>query len=232
MTTEGLEAVSGLVGHLRWRVGEPSGDDLTGVDLVADPAHFAGTVAATAAGRGSDDPVVLRSLWWQAYAYRLAGTTLAAWVVGGRAPDPSADGAGVGVARSRPSSLLVDPSASPIDDLRSLVDATFAGHLDPLAARLRADRGLGEQLVWGNAAAALASALGAVATAEGAPPLGARIEQVLGVLPHGIAGLGTWTVPPSAGFGFRRRTCCLWWKTNAAAGALCEDCSLDRGASR
>ena len=230
--TASLAAVTDLVGHLRWRVGTPEADDLLGAELAADPQHLTAVISATAAGRGSDDPTVLRSLWWQAYAYRLAGTTLAAWVVSGRAPDPSAPGAGVGVARSRPSSLLVDPAAAPVEDLRTLVAATFPGHLDGVALAVRGDRAVGEQLGWGNVAAALASAMGAVATAEGAPPLGARIQQVLDVLPHGIADLGAWTVPPEAGFGFRRRTCCLWWKTSVAAGALCEDCSLDRPGSR
>ena len=113
--------VTGLVPHLRWRIGPPGDGDLLGADLAADPDRLAAEVAATAAGRGSDDPQVLASLWWQAYAYRVAGTTLAAWVVAGAAPDPAAPGTGVGLARSRPSSLLVDPDAVLVDDLDDLV---------------------------------------------------------------------------------------------------------------
>lgn len=220
-----LAPVTELVSHLRWRAGEPDDGDLVGAELAADPARLAAVVTETGAGRGSDDPQVLASLWWQAYAYRVGGTTLAGWVLAGAAPDPSAPGAGVGVARSRPSSLLVDPAAEQLDDLPTLVQATFAGHLDRVAASLRAGHHVGAQLLWGNVAAGITSALGAVATADGAPPLADRIAQVLALLPHGIPTLGTWSLEP---FTFRRKTCCLWWKTTVAGGALCEDCSLDR----
>ena len=33
---------------------------------------------------------------------------------------------------------------------------------------------------------------------------------------------------PEAAPTYRRTTCCLWWKTSVAAGALCADCSLTR----
>jgi ferric iron reductase protein FhuF len=217
---DALAPVSDLVGHLRWRVGPPEDDDLLAVDLAADPDRPAAVVATTAAGRGSDDPQVLGSLWWQAYCYRVAGTTLAAWMLTGAAPDPGAPGAGVGVARSRPSSLLVDPMADTVDDLHALADRLFAGHLDPVADALRARHALGEHLLWGNAAAGIASALGAVGTAEGAPPLRGRVDLVMAALPHGMAALGTWGPGQWA---FRRRTCCLWWKTTASKGAQCED---------
>lgn len=217
-----LAPVTDLVEHLRWRVGSPAEDDLLGADL-AEAGTVAAAVAASAAGRGSDDRQVLGSLWWQAYCYRVAGTTLAAWALTGSAPDPSAPGAGIGVARSRPSSLLVDPDASLVRDLDELADRLFAGHLDGIAEPLRHRHSLGAQLVWGNAAAGIASALGAVGTAEGAPALRDQLDVILPALPHGIADLGTWV--PGA-WSFRRRTCCLWWKTAAADGALCEDCSL------
>ena len=217
-----LGPVTDLVGHLRWRVGAPGDDDLLAVEL-ADADRAEAVVTASADGRGSDDRQVLGSLWWQAYCYRVAGTTLAAWALTGSAPDAGAAGAGVGIARSRPSSLLVDPGAAVITELPKLVDRLFAGHLDRVAEALRQRHSLGTQLVWGNAAAGIASALGAVGTASGAPPLRDRLDVVLGALPHDIGTLGTWA--PGT-WSFRRRTCCLWWKTTAADGALCEDCSL------
>lgn len=217
-----LAAVTDLVGHLRWRVGQPGDDDLLARHL-ADPDNVASAVAASAAGRGSDDPQVLGSLWWQAYCYRVAGTTLAAWALTASAPDPSAPGAGIGIARSRPSSLLVDPRAELVEDLGELVDRLFAGHLDRVAEALRRPHSLGTQLVWGNAAAGIASALGAVGTAPDAPALRDRLDEILPALPHDIAALGTWE---PGRWSFHRRTCCLWWKTTAAEGALCEDCSL------
>lgn len=220
---ESLGPLTALVGHLRWRAGTPGDDDLLAVDLAADPDRFAAVVAASAEGRGSDDPQVLGSLWWQAYSYRVAGMTLAAWALSGTAPDPAAPGSGVGLDRSRPSSLLVDPAATVVTDLDTLVNHLFAGHLDPVAGSLRAHHGLGAQLIRGDTAAGIASALGATGTAEGAPPLRERVDEVTAALPHGIDQLGVWA---PGRWAFRRRTCCLWWKTTASNGALCEDCSL------
>jgi adenosylcobyric acid synthase len=223
---DALGAVTDLVPHLRWRIGPPGEGDLLGAELAGDPDRLAAEVATSAAGRGSDDPQVLASLWWQAYAYRVAGTTLAAWVVAGAAPDPSAPGTGVGLARSRPSSLLVDPDAGRVDDLDDLVRRLFTGHLDPLMAALRTRHATGLRLLHGNVAAGVASALGAVGTAEGAPPeLRARTDAATAAIarPH-QPDLGGWT-----GWDYRRTTCCLWWKTTAAGGKLCEDCSLRTG---
>jgi hypothetical protein len=77
--------------------------------------------------------------------------------------------------------------------------------------------------VWGNSAASIASCLGAVAGADGAPDLGERIDTVTAALPHEQATLGSWVEPHRS---YRRTTCCLWWKTAQADGALCEDCSF------
>lgn len=220
---ESLGPLTALVGHLQWRAGPPGEDDLLAADLAADPDRCAGVVAASAEGRGSDDPQVLGSLWWQAYSYRVAGMTLAAWTLTGSAPDPAAPGVGVGLARSRPSSLLVDPTAAVIVDLDTLVGQLFAGHLDGVAEALRTRHALGTQLIWGDTAAGIASALGAVGTAEGTPSLRDRVDEVTAALPHRIGELGVWAPDRWA---FRRRTCCLWWKTTASNGALCEDCSL------
>jgi ferric iron reductase protein FhuF len=220
-----LEAVTALVPFLRARHGPAVPGDLLAADLIADPDRLAAEIAATAGGRQSDDPQVLASLWWQAYSYRIAGTTLAAWVVAGSAPDPAAAaGGGVGVSRARPSSLVVGPDAADLADLDTLAGRLFGGHLDPLAESLRARHPIGRRLVWGNAAASIASCLGAVACADGAAPnLGEHIDAATATLPHGMAGLGTWVEPHRR---YRRTTCCLWWKTAAANGALCEDCPL------
>ncbi|MGI8984939.1 MAG: ferric iron reductase [Acidimicrobiales bacterium] len=117
-------------------------------------------------GGAATTPRFSASLWWQAYSYRVAGMTLAAWALSGAAPDPAALGTGVGLERNRPSSLLVDPAATVVADLDTLVDHLFAGHLDPVAGSLRAHHGLGARLIWGDTAAGVASALGATGTAE------------------------------------------------------------------
>lgn len=220
-----VDALVELVPFLLSHRGSAGRDDLRAADLIADPTRLADVVAGSADSRGAADPVVRASLWWQGYAYRTAGTTLAAWVLGGAAPDPSAEsGSGVRVADGRPAGLVIGPRAAEVTDRDELVRRLFAGHLDPLADALRAHHRIGRRLLWGNAASSIASCLGGLAAADGAPAgLGARIDEVTAALPHDIAALGTWLDPHRT---YRRATCCLWWKTTAAAGALCSNCSL------
>jgi ferric iron reductase protein FhuF len=218
-----LTKVTDLVAHLRWRVGPPRDGELRSAELAEDPDYLAAAVAATSDGRGSPDPQVLGSLWWQAYAYRVAGTTAACWVLAGAAPDPSIEaGTAVGIARSRPSSVIYGADNEPVEDRKELATRLFEDHLDLIASSLRERHALGEQLLWGNAAAGIASALSAIGTAAGAPPLKDRADELIDALPHGIEQMGQWPTQWS----FRRRTCCLWWKTSVADGQLCEDCSL------
>lgn len=233
--------------HLRWRVAAP-GDPLEGGEMACatlayDPDALAAAVAASAEGRGSDDLQVLASLWWQAYAYRVAGTALACWLLTGVAPDTRAEAMAVGVARSRPSSVVYlaartmgtrgnRGAAEPAEpgaptELDGLVADLFPGHLDRMAEALRARHTLGRSLIWGNVAAACASAAGSVRAAAGAGWRD-RLGTFLAAAPHDLAALGRWTFPTDADPSYRRTTCCLWWKTSAAAGAVCADCSLAR----
>jgi iron complex transport system ATP-binding protein len=200
--------------------------------LAYDPDALAAAVAASAEGRGSDDLQVLASLWWQAYAYRVAGTALACWLLTGVAPDTRAEAMAVGVARSRPSSVayLATPRSLGTRGpaaLDQLVADLFPGHLDRMAEALRARHTLGRSLIWGNVAAACASAAGSVRAAAGAGWRD-RLGTFLAAAPHDLAALGRWTFPTDADPSYRRTTCCLWWKTSAAAGAVCADCSLAR----
>jgi iron complex transport system ATP-binding protein len=231
-TAELMAPVTDLVPHLRWRVGPAQAGELPGSALIDDPDNLAAQVAATAEGRGSTDPQVLGSLWWQAYAYRVAGTTLAAWLLSGAAPDPAASaGTAVGLARSRPALVVYGADVEAVTHVSALGQRLFGEHLDPLAVSLRRRHQLGEALLWGNVAAGVASALGAVGSAASSAPGGAypqlyeRIEELTATLPHGLATLGSW-ISTGGHPAFRRRSCCLWWKTTASGGAYCEDCSL------
>ncbi|WP_433236003.1 (2Fe-2S)-binding protein [Actinomadura nitritigenes] len=95
-------------------------------------------------------------------------------------------------------------------------------HLRPLAAGLKIKIAGG--LLWGNAASALAEAARTIADAY--PALGtsaARLATaVLEIEP--LRNTGRFTGP---GLGFRRRSCCLYYR--APAGAHCADCALTRG---
>src|SRR5215467_5097011 len=131
-----LAAVTDVAGFLRWRIGDGlAPGEIACADLAADTGLVARTVAESADGRGSDDPQVAASLWWQGYAYRVAGTALACWLLTGVAPDPSAGNMAIGIARSRPSSVAYRTDATS-DDLTLLVERLFPGHLDRVAATL------------------------------------------------------------------------------------------------
>jgi hypothetical protein len=215
-----LERLTALVPFLRWRIGEPNDDELVGAALAADGQRLAAVVAASRPAWDVDDPVVLASLWWQAYAYRVAGTSLACWLLTGVGPIPTATGVG----RHRPSSIVCGATGE--QDLGVLVGRLFDDHLDAVADALRRGHRIGEQLLWGNAAAGVASALLAVAGADGAPlELRARAPEVTDALPHDMALLGRWH-----GGEYSRTTCCLWFKTPGAKGGYCSECSfLTRG---
>lgn len=211
-----LTRLTDVVSFLRWRIGEPGEDEPAGAELSSDPDHLAAVVAQSKPAWNIDDPVVLASLWWQAYAYRVAGTSLACWLLTGAGPDPVA----VGIGRHRPSSIVCGPDGE--RDLDALLDRLFARHLDGVAHALRARHRIGEQLLWGNAAAGVASALLAVAGATAAPAgLRARAPEITAALPHDMGALGSWRDGEYA-----RTTCCLWFKTPSANGAYCADCSF------
>jgi ferric iron reductase protein FhuF len=227
-TVAALTPVTDLVPHLRWRVGPLADDELACHELVVEPDRLWASVAATAEGRGSSDPQVLASLWFQAYAYRVAGVSLASFLLSGVLPDARAEVMGIGIARSRPSSVVWLPGAAdPTTALDQACARLFAGHLDPIVEGLRSQAAVGEQLLWGNCAAACASATGAVISAAGtdADPLWHRAGRFLVAAAHGLDGLGDWT-PTDDGPAYRRRTCCLWFKTTPSEGHTCEDCSL------
>ena len=120
---------------LRWRMGAPGEGELACVTLAASPEDVARAVATSADVRGTDDPVVLASLWWQGYAYSVGGTALACWLLTGVAPDVRAERMAVGIARGRPSSVVYGSTETTADP-SELSDWLFAGHLDPVASSL------------------------------------------------------------------------------------------------
>jgi len=223
-TAEALARLTDVAEWMRWRVGAPVEGELACTTLAGSPDEVAHAVATSADVRGTDDPVVLASLWWQGYAYRVGGTALACWLLTGVAPDVRAERMAVGVGRGRPTSVVYG-STEATDDVRRFSDWLFAGHLDLVAASLGASQRLGSGLVWGNVAAACAAGAGAVREAAG-PGWHDGLAAFLAEAPHDLDGLGAWE--PTPRWAYHRRTCCLWWKTTTSNGALCSDCSLHR----
>ncbi|MCF2527042.1 (2Fe-2S)-binding protein [Yinghuangia soli] len=116
-----------------------------------------------------------------------------------------------------------DPSGIDGGLAEALHDAVVDRHLVPLARAVRAVTPVAEQLLWGNAASALAGTAQvleqglrpeAPAQADAALRL-ARALQASGVL----RGTGTWADPPPS---FRRNSCCLYYRT--PEGGTCGDC--------
>ncbi|MFF3500925.1 (2Fe-2S)-binding protein [Streptomyces sp. NPDC003247] len=158
----------------------------------------------------------------QGLAARLWSVALGSAALYGRLPDLD------------PGLLRWDPDGSAPDDLwltevrarpataGALADAVLHGHLEPLAAALRARHPVAPGLLRGNAASALAGAargLGEWARAHGRTDVAARSRTLTAELfAHPLlasTGLRTGTA-------FRRRSCCLYYRV--PGGGVCGDC--------
>ncbi len=192
-----------------------------------DPAPLRERIAHVAGVLGPDDPVVAgrvaASITFQGLAALLVSAPYAAVVVHGVLPEWS------------PRTLHWSPSTQGVWPLwipqpratgDGLADTLVDGQLAPLVVAVRARWSVSEQVLWGNAASAVAVAKRLVvarwpAHAERA----ARVaEQVLGTGPLA----GTAEFLPAAGpdrvWSLRRRSCCLYHRTRD--GGLCGDCVL------
>ncbi|GGW93045.1 hypothetical protein GCM10010297_13120 [Streptomyces malachitofuscus] len=137
-----------------------------------------------------------------------------------------------------PHLLRWDPEATAPDDLwltevrplpgdaSTLADLVLRGHLEPLAEALRARHRLAPGLLRGNAASALAGAAREPvrwARRHGRTDVAARAASLTRELLADplLAGAGTLT-----GTGFRRRSCCLYYRV--PGGGVCGDCCFVR----
>jgi hypothetical protein len=112
----------------------------------------------------------------------------------------------------------------------ALAELLVAEHLSSLIGAVRAQVPVGERLLWGNVASALAGAKRLLAIERpGAAQRAAQVAQRL-LATGPLAGTGKLLPPsePDREWSFRRRSCCLYYR--APGGGLCEDCVLlDRG---
>ena len=172
------------------------------------------------------EPRVAASIAQQSYAARLWSPVLGSGLLAGVVPDlvrlqiRDREAAPLTLALPRPAGWRAA-------DLATLAELSYrlvvTGHLEPLTLAL-ADE-VADGLLWGNAASALAGALGVLVRAR--PGLRDRATALAAaLLAHGrLADTGQLGVTGD-GLSFRRRSCCLYYRL--PGGALCGDCGLAR----
>jgi ferric iron reductase protein FhuF len=181
-----------------------------------------------ASGRlAAAEPRVTASIIQLGYAARLWSPVLGAALLGSVVPDLATvrirqDGPGRPVALALP-----EPrgwvAADPAEVAALAYHAVVKTHLDPLARGLRGQLATG--LLWGNAASAMAGALGVLVAAR--PELRDQATAVAGaLLSTGLLRNTGQLGVRAGGLGFRRRSCCLYYRL--PGGGLCGDCSLSQ----
>ncbi|MFC8343231.1 (2Fe-2S)-binding protein [Streptomyces sp. NPDC057280] len=169
---------------------------------------------------------IAASIAQQGLAARLWSAALGCAVLYGHVPDLDARLLRWDAEGSAPDDLwLTEVHALP-GDAGTLAAVVMEGHLEPLAAALRARHRLAPGLLRGNAASALAGAarqLSGWARAHGRTDVAARTRALTTeLLAHPLlAGTGTLT-----GTAFRRRSCCLYYRV--PGGGVCGDCCFTR----
>lgn len=174
-------------------------------------------IDATARRYHTTDLRIGASLVHLAHATRLWSPVLACAIGHGVVPDLDDLQRADDDARLR----LPRPVGQPVDSHDALYRVVVEEHLQPLAAGLRVN--LAPALLAGNIASALVGAARALVAAR--PDLHRKTTELTGsLLDTGVlAGSGVITGPQ---LGFRRRSCCLFYRL--PAGSLCGDCVLHR----
>lgn len=174
-------------------------------------------IDATVQRYGTTDLRIGASLVHLGHATRLWSPVLACAIGHGVLPDLD----GLQRADDGAALRLPEPVGMPADSPDALYRAVVSDHMRPLAAGLPVK--LAPALLAGNIASALVGAAGALLSAR--PDLRRPIvETTRSLLDTGVlAGSGVIT---GDGLGFRRRSCCLFYRL--PGGSLCGDCVLHR----
>jgi ferric iron reductase protein FhuF len=184
-----------------------------------------GFLAGARARLPEAEPRVAASIAQQGYAARLWSPVLGAGLLAGIVPDLARLQIRAPETASPLALALPKPTGGRAGDLATLAELSYlvvvAGHLEPLALALGPE--VAEGLLWGNAASALAGALGVLVRArpslrEPATALAAALLARGRLADTGELGA------TGEGLGFRRRSCCLYYRL--PGGALCGDCAL------
>jgi ferric iron reductase protein FhuF len=223
--------------------------------LLDDPRALAGAVRRFGAAAGTVDMAVAASLFAQAWAVAVSRPAIAPLATGRRMPDTAAANTVVLLdARHRPAgSAPVTPGyaatagdtvagGDPWAEVVADEDAVFAwararmfdGHLAVLVGVLHGLARVGERLLWGNVAAAVAGGFAAlsarpgIATASGPHRLRADAARLLdepGSPTEGLVSLFPVTRDGVTRLFVRRQTCCLRYRL-LDAPPTCLSCRL------
>ncbi|WP_371674318.1 (2Fe-2S)-binding protein [Streptomyces sp. NBC_00289] len=169
---------------------------------------------------------IAASVAHQGLAARLWSVALGCCALYGHLPDLDARLLHWDPDGSAPDDLWLSRMTTLPGDAETVADVVLHGHLEPLAAALRARYRVAPGLLRGNAASALAGAAGQLdrwARANGRGDAAARTRALTArLLAHPLlAGTGTLT-----GTAFRRRSCCLYYRV--PGGGVCGDCCFRR----
>jgi ferric iron reductase protein FhuF len=239
--TGALARVTGLVPYLTARVNPADGEWFGCQELIDDPDHLGRIIRSTGPGLGTDDPVVMASVFVQGYSYRVLTLAVACLTASAVVPDASAPRLAIGLSGPWPSRVaflsprvLVSDDAGTLteadtitDALGWVVDTAISAHLGPL---VDAVGGLGvpvgRRLLWGNIAASAATAFRTMAGCIGSfvEPLGRRFFELA---PPALQGLGSFyllDIDGRRGWFWERTNCCLI--DRLPGGVRCADCSL------
>jgi hypothetical protein len=236
---------------------------LPATDLLAADGPLVRLLGPDRVRRFAIDRRVAASSFFQGAALRVLGTGIGLWLSTGRAPDVAAEATAYTLQVDLPAALgLVasehaDGYAAPkpaeglvvrvAERFEWFVERAFAGHLEPLARAVRRQVRIGERLLWGNAAAAVAAVvldLERTASPDDRPALREEARRLVSHLPQRLDSLGTWLdVPAPAVYGtvaaasgtvaagvrmrtfWVRRTCCLWYLEDPER-RMCDTCNL------
>lgn len=246
--TAGLTALAGALALMppRFHLGLEPGPGAVSLASLHDPANAVALMDRHLQQRGLDTVAwskpslpgqIAASLTVQGIAMHLLGSVLAGTLLHGmllraKAEDIHLDAIGPAftVAITDAVVEVADRRAAPVD---AFAEHWLDGHMRRLVDDLRAGRRVGEALLWGNVASAVAAtfvfldwwepgcdaaALAAALLATGHPPL------------RDHAGLATVSVRGRTGLRSERRACCLLAKV--PGGHLCPTCPLSSEAER
>lgn len=187
--------------------------------LIGDQAELGRVVDEFARRLRTTERWAAASVFYQGWAARLTSVYAASVVLRGAIPDLAAERLRYQLPATGPAELLAGPVAAtgPGAGWRRLID----DHLEPLAAALRQQVRIGEHLLRGNLASALAGSV-TVLSLGGHGSL-AELTRQHWAQPAELAPYGRWNRLPD-GLRYARTTCCGY--EQVPGGGRCGDCSL------